>query len=109
MFWLRGSDQSIAKALVASRMLLKLSEDLSLAGPHMVEQRTKMVKNSQKFEALAVGVLEGCNVADADQAKEALETKVHLFGGKTTVDLAHSADSLDFLSHSATQDKINKV
>lgn len=109
MFWLRGSEQCIAKALVASRMLLKLSEHPALTGPHMVEQRTKMVKNSRKFEALAVGVLEGCKLADADQARLALETKVKMFGNKTTVDLAHSADSLDFLSHSATQDKINKV
>ena len=90
-------------------MLSKLSSDAAVRGPHMVDERRKMEHNSVKFEALAVGVLGQCHSADAELTRRMLEQKVPLFGKKTAIDVAHSTGSLDFLSHSAAQDKINKV
>lgn len=90
-------------------MLSKLSSDAALRGPHMVDERRKMEYNSVKFEALAVGVLGECHSADSELTRQMLEQKVPFFGKKTAIDVAYTADSLDFLSHSAAQDKITNV
>lgn len=108
LFWLRA-DESIANALIASRMLLRLSADRALRGPHMVEERRKMKHNAQKFEQLAVGVLSQCHFADAAQTRLMLQSPIEVFDGQTPIHVAWLSDSLDFLSHPAAQDQINKV
>ncbi|EGD73753.1 nudix-type domain-containing protein 9 isoform b [Salpingoeca rosetta] len=106
MFWRRG-DQSIINALVASRILERLSTHRALQGPHLAEERAKMKKTSKKFEKLAVGVLEECHNADSRRAAEMLHSRNDMFNKKNAIRIAYDANSLAFLSHTATQSVIN--
>ena len=106
MFWLRG-DQSIINALVASRILHQLSHNRALSGPHLAEERGKMLKTSKKFENLAVGVLEECYNADSHKTAQMLHARNDMFSKKNAIKIAYDANSLAFLSHPATQSVIN--
>lgn len=108
IFWQHG-DQSVANALIASCMLKNLSEDRSLRGPQMAEEREKMRHNAEKFERLAVQVLAQCYNADIDKTRKMLEKPIEEFNGATSIHMAFITNSLEFLSHPAAQDKINKV
>eukprot|EP00043_Microstomoeca_roanoka_P012871 m.125316 g.125316 ORF g.125316 m.125316 type:complete len:1141 (-) comp15614_c1_seq5:98-3520(-) len=106
MFWQR-SDQSIINALVASRILERLSTHRALAGPHLAEEREKMKYNSKKFETLAVGVLQECHNSDSNLTAEMLHVKNSMFNKKNAINIAYDANSLAFLSHPAVQSVIN--
>uniref|UniRef100_UPI0031F5DB14 TRPM2 chanzyme n=1 Tax=Salpingoeca rosetta (strain ATCC 50818 / BSB-021) TaxID=946362 RepID=UPI0031F5DB14 len=105
-FWLIG-DQSIINALVASRILERLSTHRALQGPHLAEERAKMQHNAKKFEELAVGVLGECHGSDSHMASEMLHSKNDMFNKKNAINIAYDAKSLAFLSHPATQSVIN--
>eukprot|EP00055_Hartaetosiga_balthica_P002905 m.5717 g.5717 ORF g.5717 m.5717 type:complete len:1485 (+) comp2458_c0_seq1:201-4655(+) len=106
MFWKRG-DESIINALIASRMLSSLSRHEALKGPHLSEERQKMVHNSEKFETLAVGVLDECYDMDSDLTGEMLHEKPVGFPSDA-IKVSYDADSLVFLSHRATQGVLNE-
>eukprot|EP00043_Microstomoeca_roanoka_P012869 m.125275 g.125275 ORF g.125275 m.125275 type:complete len:1533 (-) comp15614_c1_seq2:98-4696(-) len=106
MFWQRG-DQSIINALVASRILDRLSTHHALSGPHLAEERAKMKHNSKKFENLAVGVLEECHNSDSNLTAQMLHAKNPMFNKKNAINIAYDANSLAFLSHPAVQSVIN--
>eukprot|EP00050_Salpingoeca_kvevrii_P002038 m.185860 g.185860 ORF g.185860 m.185860 type:complete len:1506 (-) comp10522_c1_seq1:295-4812(-) len=106
MFWLRG-DESVPNALVASRILDAMSRDPALQIVHLADDREKMIKNSAKFEVLAVGVLEQCQKADADQVVMMLHAPIPRFKDKNCIEVAYDAKNLSFISNQATQAVIN--
>eukprot|EP00054_Salpingoeca_dolichothecata_P012515 m.69394 g.69394 ORF g.69394 m.69394 type:complete len:1427 (-) comp19982_c0_seq1:42-4322(-) len=106
LFWLRGNE-SVSSALVASRLLERLSKSKFVSVMHLADERAKMIHNSKKFEQLAVGVLEECQHSDATLVGKMLHTPIPRFKRKNCLEVAYDADNLEFLSHPATQAVIN--
>eukprot|EP00049_Salpingoeca_infusionum_P005565 m.93692 g.93692 ORF g.93692 m.93692 type:complete len:1531 (-) comp13006_c0_seq1:106-4698(-) len=107
LFWKNAND-SIANALLASRILVQLSKNSALEGPHLADERHKMKHNSLKFQDLATGVLEMCHTSDTEKTAQLLHQDVHLIERTNAMELARMCNAKSFIAHPSTQAVIDR-
>lgn len=108
LFWLRCTGH-VANALVASAVLKGMSKSTALRGQHMHESRKKMRHNAEKFETLAVGLMNRCYEDDPRLTAELLNSSCEVFEGDSALKVAFLSHSLEFLSHRAAINSRNQV
>ncbi|KAL8572120.1 hypothetical protein ACOMHN_052917 [Nucella lapillus] len=103
LFWTKGSEPTAA-ALVASSLLKAMMERTTDA---VVLQQLQ--ENADKFENLAIGVINKCYSHHEQKAQDLLIREMSNWGKATCVLIAVQADNKRFISQTACQSLLNSI
>ncbi|XP_064629774.1 transient receptor potential cation channel subfamily M member-like 2 [Lineus longissimus] len=106
MFWRAGRDH-IGSSLMASSLLKNLSEKAS--EEEEIDLANDLLKHSQDFEQLAVGVLTECYNSDKMKTHLALIRVLEKLGGSTCLNIADTGEHMEFMGNTACQTRLNKI
>ncbi|KAI8514536.1 Transient receptor putative cation channel sub M member 2 [Branchiostoma belcheri] len=102
LFWKEG-EEGVAAALVGSKLLKSMAREVD------TELREEILKHADKFEDLALGVLNACWGDDKLQTQLLLVRELYLWGELTCLRIAISGNHLKFIAHSACQALLNNI
>eukprot|EP00058_Branchiostoma_floridae_P006677 XP_002592165.1 hypothetical protein BRAFLDRAFT_88112 [Branchiostoma floridae] len=104
LFWEEGKE-GVAAALVASKLLKSMARELE----NDTEMSEEMLEHADKFEDLALGVLNECWGEDELRTQLLLVRELYLWGELTCLRIAISGNHLNFIAHSACQALLNNI
>ncbi|XP_078586018.1 transient receptor potential cation channel subfamily M member-like 2 [Branchiostoma floridae x Branchiostoma japonicum] len=104
LFWEEGKE-GVAAALVGSKLLKSMARELE----NDTELSEEMLEHADKFEDLALGVLNECWGEDELRTQLLLVRELYLWGELTCLRIAISGDHLNFIAHSACQALLNNI
>ncbi|KAI8496653.1 Transient receptor putative cation channel sub M member 2 [Branchiostoma belcheri] len=104
LFWKEG-EEGVAAALVGSKLLKSMAREVE----NDTELREEILKHADKFEDLALGVLNECWGDDKLQTQLLLVRELYLWGELTCLRIAISGNHLKFIAHSACQALLNNI
>ncbi|XP_066299867.1 transient receptor potential cation channel subfamily M member-like 2 isoform X2 [Branchiostoma lanceolatum] len=104
LFWEEGKE-GVAAALVASNLLKSMASELE----NDTELSEEMSEHADKFEELALGVLNECWGEDELRTQLLLVRELYLWGELTCLRIAISGNHLNFIAHSACQALLNNI
>ncbi|XP_078660979.1 transient receptor potential cation channel subfamily M member-like 2 isoform X2 [Branchiostoma floridae x Branchiostoma belcheri] len=104
LFWEEGKE-GVAAALVGSKLLKSMARELE----NDTELSEEMLEHADKFEDLALGVLNECWGEDELRTQLLLVRELYLWGELTCLRIAISGNHLNFIAHSACQALLNNI
>lgn len=108
LLW-QWTPNSIACALMASKLLQSLA-DYAVDNKELSDMVDDLLDHSRSYELMAVGVLEKCREEDDKFAQALLVKELPDFGGNlSSLDIAVSANSQDFIAHTSCQTLFNRL
>ncbi|XP_057305453.1 transient receptor potential cation channel subfamily M member 7-like isoform X1 [Hydractinia symbiolongicarpus] len=108
LLW-RLDDESLAKALVARKLYIRLAEKYKKYH-HLVEEAVinSWIANAEEFGKLAVALLEECALKDKVATETLLQYQLKRWGKQDCMSLAASSQLEEFIAHYACQEVLSK-
>ncbi|XP_072050607.1 transient receptor potential cation channel subfamily M member 3-like [Amphiura filiformis] len=101
LMWQRGR-QSIAKALIGSRLCCKMSE--IARAKYNTDAADIIMAESRRYEQVAIGLLDQCYTMAPDYTRCLLCAQMEKWSQQTCLSLAASYNVYKFIAHPAVQD-----